>query len=256
MVQNMVKGRKIVDPLSEGLPSRIYLAAYPEPKTSYQIAKMILSGSRARDAAGRVGKTIIKYREYFDIKHVRVSELKVKALIHSRVQPLLDRLVEECRLEPSEKKMLEGYLETDFRVAVGEHLRGLLKGSPGFLSREVNAFETLTGLLGFIFYIAKIYISAPEPVRKFASTIVSRVAPRIVGEEESTIERYIGLVSELPKRVPPNIIIKVYEKMMTRIKIPPEMVPDVLQLLEDYINVVGENPKLILEAIKRMREQT
>ena len=251
----MVKGKKVKDPLSQGLPSRIYLAAYPKPKTGYKIAEMILPGSKPQNTAGRVTKTMLEYREYFDIKYVRVSEIKVKALFCSKAQPLLNRLAEECGLEPSEKKMLEGYLETDFRAAVGEHLRGLLKGSPDFLSRDVNAFETLTGLLAFIFYIAKIYISAPEPVRTFMS-VVSHIAPRIMGEEENTIKRYIRLVSELPKKVPPNLIIKVHEKTMTRIKIPHEMVPETLQLLEDYIDVVGKNPKLVLEAIKRMKEQT
>ena len=89
-VRMMVKGRRVSDPLCEGLPSRIYIAAYPEPKTSYSIAKLISPNSRPQNSAGRIIKTVLLYRNLFELKRIEVSDFRVKTLISSKVEPFLD----------------------------------------------------------------------------------------------------------------------------------------------------------------------
>ena len=236
----MVKGKRIREPLSEGLPSRIYLAAYPNWITSYQIAKLILPGSKPKDSAGRITKTVSNYIECFEREYRRITEFKMVTAIRSRVKPFLERLAGEFRLEPNEKAALEPYLESGFRRAVGEHLEGLLKMTPNYLSRDVNAFQELSSLLAFMLFGAKIYHTAPDFVKEFASSVVVGVAPRLLGEEETAIKGYLELMEDMPREIPLQTIIKLYGKLNRGMEMPAELSSDFSRLLELFSSLLKE----------------
>jgi len=127
--------RKPTDYLREGLPSKIYYLAFPEPVSYYEIAKHIYGEPTAARVSERSRQMIEKgYLE------------KTKKGVISRVEPLIDKIekdlkVKNITLTGSEKEVLIRVFNGDiFRKAVGKYIRKNMKDN-------VDAYQILTDLL-------------------------------------------------------------------------------------------------------------
>ena len=72
----MLSRKRISDPFEGGLPSRIYVAAFPRYRTSYEIAEMVVPESSAKNSSGRILKLAGRFSKYFRIKTKHVSKYK------------------------------------------------------------------------------------------------------------------------------------------------------------------------------------
>ena len=243
-VRMMVKGRRVSDPLCEGLPSRIYIAAYPEPKTSYSIAKLISPNSRPQNSAGRIIKTVLLYRNLFELKRIEVSDFRVKTLISSKAEPFFEKLVIGCRLEPEEREVLKTYLKGDFRKAVGIYLQATLKNCGTYLAANLNAFEELLSLLVVMLYLAKLYVSSPRPAREFTLKLAAEVLPSYFGEGKGQGEQYVQPIEEITKNIYPALMEKLYRCLRPKMPRRHSALLTVLEKFEEFMTKIEKNPKL------------
>lgn len=139
---NVLGRRKIEDPFEGGLASRIYLAAFSRPISSYEVAKKVIPFSPAQNASGRILRVVERFPEYFLLTTERMTKRKLRTLIKSKFEPLLSRLEETCQLDSEELSILKSF-ENDFRRAFGIFLDLTLKRDKDYLTRSLNAFEEL-----------------------------------------------------------------------------------------------------------------
>ena len=121
--------RKITDPLLGGLPSRIYIVTFPDFKSSYEIAKLIIPGSSAKDSTGRILSTATRYPQHFETRTIKVSKYKIKTLIRSNAKPFLSKLAELLQLDSEELEILERF-ELTFRRVMNIYLKLTIKREP------------------------------------------------------------------------------------------------------------------------------
>jgi len=151
-----LRKRKVDDPLGEGLPSRIYIAAFPRSRTSYRIAKMIIPESPAKNSSGRLLRLIEGIPEYFRVETERVSPYRIRILITSDAQPFFSRLAETCQISPGEMETLENF-EPFFRRVVDTYLDAALRRNPRYLTRSLNAFSELSNILCLTLYLSLVH---------------------------------------------------------------------------------------------------
>jgi len=171
--------KKIGDPLGEGLVSRIYLAAFPQPRSSYEIARLVVRGESI-NSSGRILKVAEKFPDLFFLREERVSRHKMRTLIFSNMEPFLLRLSEECGLSSEEANILRGF-EANFRKLVGIYLDLTLKHmDPEYLRGNVNAFEDLSTALRLTLYIARLYSSARPQAAEFTFSLMNKTLPVVL----------------------------------------------------------------------------
>jgi len=160
----MLREKEMDDPLGGGLPSRIYVAAFPRPRTSYQIAKMIIPESPAENSSGRLLRLVEKFPKYFRVESEWVSPHRMRVLITSDAQPFFSRIAEECQLSQREKETLEKF-ELHLRGAMDAYLEATLGRNPRYLTRSLNAFHEVSSVLCLTLYTAKNILQFPQIVR-------------------------------------------------------------------------------------------
>jgi len=116
--------KTIENPIREGMPSKIYLAAYGEPLSVYEIAKRIHRVEKSNvprtDQIYRIVKD--KYPNYFERETIEGKRGRPKP-IKSRAEPLLKEVEDavKSKLSDSEKEILLWILDSkEFRSFVGD----------------------------------------------------------------------------------------------------------------------------------------
>lgn len=110
-------GKKIENPIKEGLISQIYTHAFTEPKTGYQIAKEL-----NYPYINKIYTIIKEYSDLFEILEKTEGDRTIK-LLKSRIEPLLATIKEELAekkiaLTNDEERIVAKYLEEDFRKII------------------------------------------------------------------------------------------------------------------------------------------
>jgi len=128
---------KRINPIRNGLISKIYLIAYPERITPYKIAELIYG----IDDNGNVRMPNNIYREVN--KYSRLFDRKKGEGILSKARPLFNEVVKEFRkkgviLNKNEKEKLYRYLDGKFREIVRDY---------GYISSEKTSFEVFWELI-------------------------------------------------------------------------------------------------------------
>ncbi|KXA95805.1 hypothetical protein AKJ65_00625 [candidate division MSBL1 archaeon SCGC-AAA259E19] len=130
--------KKIEDPLKEGLISKIYLAAFNEYTTMYDLAQNVLD-VRPHQVSRWVNE---RYPKLFEKK----VERKKKKPIRAKVEPFLKKLEanlkeDAVRLTKQEKEQLKEFLNGPFRKATQKKYLDI------DWDKDVDAYSELLGLL-------------------------------------------------------------------------------------------------------------
>lgn len=128
--------KKIENPLREGLISKVYLTAFPEYKTAYQIAVKELD-VRSSQVTREINRE--KYSDLFDRKEVGEK----KKPIRSEVEPFIEEMEDKgLTLKVPEWECLRNYLNGPFRKAVDAEYLGV-----DMASKSLDAYEVILGQL-------------------------------------------------------------------------------------------------------------
>ncbi|MEM3641758.1 MAG: hypothetical protein QXH37_07560 [Candidatus Bathyarchaeia archaeon] len=230
----MGRGRKrIENPFEGGLASRIYLAAFPRPISSYGVAKKVIPCSPAQNASGRILRVVERFPEYFSLTNERVARRKFRTLIRSKFEPLLSRLAETCQLDSEELNVLKSF-ENNFRKAFEIFLDLTLKRDRGYLTRSLNAFEELLNALCLMAYMARLCSHAQTEAKAFSFHMLSRTLPNVLEVSDISNSELISIAKKLSQTISQQTIAMLYTKL--RKKVPPtyEMVFTMLEGLEKY----------------------
>ena len=155
--------RKIENPLTDGLASKIYLAAFPEPKQAKELARKIFGGD-LRNVTGEIYRAV---EPWDDLEHKKFplankKEIYFKRpvigtgpdtiyLIFSNIEPFLRVLKQKIDgLTFEEERKLETFLDGDFRGCV----RDLVLSNISF-SANINAQIELEDMLYQLCFLAK-----------------------------------------------------------------------------------------------------
>jgi len=234
----MVRGRRRLDPLCEGVLSRIYMAAYPKPRTSYEVAKLILPGSEPCSSSGRILRTALSRKDLFKFKREDVSPFRVRVLITSRVEPFLERLTEGCELEHGELEALKGYLEGGFRKVAGIYLQTVLEKRRTYLASNVNAFEELLSILAVTLRLAKVHLSPHTPAREVVLKIAAEALPGFFrGGRSQPLE-------EIAESLRPPLINKLYRHLLLKMPLNCLMPVAALEGIEKAALEMEKNPEI------------
>lgn len=171
---------KITKPLMEGLPSKIYLCAFPAPKSRYQIAREIYNipkgqipptakvSNVVRDMLSeKYGtKYLIKTPEESILSDVAplVAEMEkelIKDAVSAQVQSgkeLTDiqSFIQSIKLTQKQKTELTAFLDKDFRPFISKHKKKLLDEG------DVSAYYVLTDIIGLIVHYKKFLLSIAD----------------------------------------------------------------------------------------------
>ena len=172
----------MLDPLTGGLASRVYLAAFPKPRSAYEIAKMAAPGL-PRNASGRILSLADQFPGFFEVSVERTARRKFKCVMLSKPDPFISRLSAECQLDHDEVELIES-LAPCFREVVGGYLILALNRNPDYLKRSICAFRELLSVLCACINIAM----CPR-------TVVSKVEGLMGGEIASFAEVAAGAAS-------------------------------------------------------------
>lgn len=145
---------KITNPLMEGLPSKIYLCAFPAPKSRYQIAREIYNIPKGQiPPTAKVSNAV---RDMLSEKYGKKYLIETPNGILSDVTPLLAEIekdLEEHRkikITDAEKFDLTNFLNNQFRASVANIVPP--KG-------DVNVYYILKNNIGGIVYAKKFFTS-------------------------------------------------------------------------------------------------
>lgn len=197
----MVKGKEIKDPLREGQPAKIYLAAFTKPMTGYGLAKKVFGAetyyiekSTGREEKTRVKQTNRPYEIANENKELfeRLEE-EGKNKIFSKVEPFLNKLEKNLNngnngLTESERKQLKEYLEGPFRKAIQEKYLNVN------YRREVDAYSEILGILISVLWVE----SHARHTLEFLE-IHKEDLPGSVSKEEAKKNIYESWQDEMPK---------------------------------------------------------
>jgi hypothetical protein len=169
-----MKGKKIENPIRDGLPAKVYLAAFFKPISGYEIARRIFGTRKVRREGWdkEVTKEIItpnkpyaivkKYKGIFDrIKEKEGNREVLKIL--SKIEPLLDEIDLElekgskAKLTVKEREILNQFIEGKFRKYVAQNFQV-------DYGQTIDAFAWLTGHLGFPAAWAQFFQDVKNPV--------------------------------------------------------------------------------------------
>ena len=229
--------RRISNPFEGGLPSRIYVAAFPRYRSSYEIAEMVVPGSSAKNSSGRILKLVEKFPKYFKVNTERVSRHRIRTLIMSEAQPFFSRLAEVCQLSPEEMETLKNF-EPYFRRIMNVYLELTLKRDPYYLTRSINAFEDLSSALCLTLYMARICSYAPQQATKFSFSMLNITLPGLLGASEISNAEWMNLAKTLTKIASQQTIIDLYTKIRKIISPSYELVFEMLEGFEKYYKEV------------------
>lgn len=132
--------KKIKNYLTDGIPSKIYLKAYPEPISRYKISKELYPIGK------QTSSKIIEWSKIL-LDEGFIKQIDKKGIL-SDVNPLIREIEnnlkqEEITLTEIEKKELSIFLENDFR----QYLKSINKDA---FNGGYNAYTVLSFYLGFI----------------------------------------------------------------------------------------------------------
>lgn len=182
----MVRGKNIEDPLKEGQPSKLYLAAWAKPQTGYNLASKIfgtktyyskgVDGSKEeKEEVRQPSKPYELAKDYSELFERPEREGKEKIL--SRVEPFLERLEKELEengstLTQAQRETLKEYLDGPFRKAL----------TPDYLnvdySKPVNSYAELLAQL-------KVVLSFEHSARTVRRSLGSQKVAGVNLEEEA-----------------------------------------------------------------------
>jgi hypothetical protein len=106
--------KKISNPLTEGLTSKIYILAYPNPVCGYELKRNFKNLNLSRVYQ------FLRDPKYFNLVRKEKCRGKDKVYRLSRVEPFLEEILKElmekqCFLDEKEKTELREFLDRDFR---------------------------------------------------------------------------------------------------------------------------------------------
>ncbi len=143
--------KKIENPLTEGLPSKVYLKAFPAPKSRYQIAREIHNIPKGQIPPTAKVSNVVK--DLLGETHGKRYLVETPDGIRSEVEPLVAEIekrldIQKVKLTESERAELFTFLNSDsFRKFVDQYKNKICDDG------DVNAFHILTDILGsMIFY--------------------------------------------------------------------------------------------------------
>ncbi len=165
---------KITNPLIEGLPSEIYLCAFPAPKSRYQIAREIYDIPKGQIPP--TAKVSIVVRDMLTEKYGKkylietpdgilsdvaplVAEMEKELIFAASNQALSDKKlpdIQSIKLTEKQKTELTAFLDVDFRQFIQKHKRNLLTEG------DINAYYVLTDIIGQILYYKKFLLSIAD----------------------------------------------------------------------------------------------
>lgn len=233
-------GRKMIaNPLEEGLVSRIYLAAFPRPRSSYEIAAMVVRGDSAKNSSGRVLKIVEKFPDYFSVIEERVSKHKTRTLILSNAQPFFSRLTGECQLSTEEAELLKN-LEQSFRRTMDVYLNLTLKRNPKYLTLDLNAFQELATALALTLYIARLYARAHPQAGEFSLSMMGITLPTVLGVASLADEEIFNIAKSIAS-IAQQQISNLYTKIKKVITSQYETFFTILEGFEKYYQAFEKN---------------
>lgn len=127
--------KEISNYLKEGLPSKIYLQAFPEPISRYRISKELYPIGR------QTSSKIIEWSKKLINEGYLSTPAKDRIL--SNVEPLISEIKKEINISENEEKELSIFLNNDFR-----HFMKLIAKEN--FKNDVNAYKVLSEQLGLI----------------------------------------------------------------------------------------------------------
>lgn len=224
-------GRKrISDPLEGGLASRVYIAAFPRLRSSYEIAKIVVPGSSAKDSSGRILKLVERFPKHFRVKSEQMSKHRTRTLIMSEAQPFFSKLAETCQLNADEIETLMSF-EPHFRRSMSVYLELTLKRDPRYLTGNLNAFEELSNALCLTLYMAKVCSYAPQQAATFSFSMMSITLPGLIGTSGIMNAEWMNLAKDLTSMSSQQTITNLYTKIRNAVSPQYELV---FQMLEDF----------------------
>lgn len=146
--------KKISNPIREGLPSKIYLKAYPKTISRYQIAKELYAIEKGHIPP--TAKVSNQARVLINLGYV--TETETKDGIISNTEPLLKEIEKELEtknipaLTTQERKELYNFLDMEFRLLIEKKRNG----------GDMNAYSELTKQLGGIVFIKDLFNSVRD----------------------------------------------------------------------------------------------
>jgi len=154
--------KKIENPLVEGLPSDVYLCAFPAPKSRYQIAREIY-----KIPAGQIpptAKVSNVVRDMLSEKYGKKYLIDTPEGILSDVAPLVAEMEKELKeseahptkINDTERAELTAFLDDSFRSFIRNHKKKLLDEG------DVSAYYLLTNIIGLIVYYKKFLLSIAD----------------------------------------------------------------------------------------------
>jgi len=238
---NVLGRKKIKDPFKGGLASRIYLAAFSRPISSYEIAKRVIPSSPAQNASGRILRVVEGFPEYFSLTTERITRRKFRTLIRSKFEPLLSRLAETCQLDSEELNILRSF-ENNFRKAFGIFLDLTLKRDRDYLTRSLNAFEELLNALCLMAYMARLCSHSQNETKAFSFYMLSRTLPDVLEVTGMGNSELINIAKDLSQTISYQAIAKLYTKLRKRVPPAYEIAFTMLEGLEKYYKHFEKTP--------------
>ena len=229
--------RRISNPFEGGLPSRIYVAAFPRYRSSYEIAEMVVPESSAKNSSGRILKLVERFPKYFRIKTEQASRYKMRTLIMSEAQPFFSRLSQACQLSQEEMGALENF-ELYFRKIMDVYLELTLERDPYYLTRSINAFDELSSALCLTLYMARICSQAPQQATKFSFSMLKITLPGLLGASEISDAEWSNLAKNLTRIASQQTITDLYTKIRKIVPASYELAFKMLEGFEKYYKEV------------------
>lgn len=165
---------KITNPLMEGLPSEVYLCAFPAPKSRYQIAREIYNIPKGQIPPTAKVSNVVRdmLSEKYGKKYLvdtpegilsdvapLVAEMEKELVFTASAQALSDKKVPDIRsikLTEIQKTELTAFLNGDFRQFISKRKKRLLDEG------DVSAYYVLTDIIGLIIHYKKILRSIAD----------------------------------------------------------------------------------------------
>jgi hypothetical protein len=147
--------KKIENPLTEGLPSKVYLMAFSTPKSRYQIAREIYNIPKGQiPPTAKVSNVV---RDLLtDTTYGKKYMIETENGVLSNVGPLADEIEIELKnhnmiLTDREKIELTAFLHADFRETYNRFTKDKWQIK---VQGDVNAYRGLRTFLGYVvFYV-------------------------------------------------------------------------------------------------------
>ncbi|MBO8182719.1 MAG: hypothetical protein H0Z28_08005 [Archaeoglobus sp.] len=182
--------RKIVNPLKEGDISKVFLLAYPDFISGYDINKKLGKGNKE----GWIYQVINDFAHLFEIKR-ETSTKRIKKLIRSKSEHLLNEIIKEFDLKLNEKRMMK------FKQFFEEDLRDFIKIDYEIIEKEINKKDGYTLLKERIFRIQA--LAFKYEFLYHVNLVISKNSKKSSFTEflsyfEQNSEKYLNLFKEIP----------------------------------------------------------